>query len=143
MKRFANLIILAALVAAVAGIAVMKQTMAKPAPAKPDAPAPAEMNPVNAQPLPRLVDFGSDKCIPCKMMAPILEELKQEYAGKFEVQFIDVWKDDTEKIRHHIEAIPTQIFFDASGKELFRHVGFFSKEDILGKWNELGVLKAG
>ena len=35
--------------------------------------------------------------------------------------------------------MPTQIFYDSSGKELFRHEGFYSKEDILGKWNELGV----
>ena len=89
--------------------------------------------------LPRLVDLGADKCIPCKMTAPILEELKSEYEGTLIVEFIDVWKNPNEAPKYGIKLIPTQIFYDASGKELFRHEGFFSKEDILAKWNELGV----
>ena len=89
--------------------------------------------------LPRLVELGADRCIPCKMMAPILEELRREYSGKLEVAFIDVWKDPGAGKRYGIRMIPTQIFYDASGRELFRHVGFFPKEDILAKWKELGV----
>jgi thioredoxin 1 len=89
--------------------------------------------------LPRLVDLGADKCIPCKMMAPILEEMKKDYAGTINVEFIDVWKTPEKAKEYGITIIPTQIFFDASGKELFRHEGFFSKEDILGKWKEFGI----
>jgi len=89
--------------------------------------------------LPRLVDLGAGKCIPCKMMAPILEKLKKEYAGIFNVEFIDVWKNPDEAKKYGIKIIPTQIFFDATGKELFRHEGFFAKEDILSKWKELGI----
>jgi thioredoxin 1 len=89
--------------------------------------------------LPRMVDLGADKCIPCKMMAPILEELRREYAGVFTVEFIDVWKNPDAAEKYGIRIIPTQIFFDATGKELFRHEGFYSKEDILAKWEELGV----
>jgi thioredoxin 1 len=89
--------------------------------------------------LPKLIDLGADKCIPCKAMAPILEGLKKEYAGKFHVEFIDVWKNPDAGKTFGIEMIPTQIFCDASGKQLFRHVGFFGKEDILAKWKELGV----
>jgi len=89
--------------------------------------------------LPALIDLGAGECIPCKMMAPILEELKKEYAGRFEVQFIDVWKYPDEAGKYGIKLIPTQIFRDASGRELFRHEGFYSKEDILAKWKEFGV----
>ena len=89
--------------------------------------------------LPRLVDLGAGKCIPCKKMAPILEELRKEYAGRMEVEFIDVWKDPDAGKAYGVEMIPTQIFYDANGTELFRHTGFFGKEDILGKWKELGV----
>jgi thioredoxin 1 len=89
--------------------------------------------------LPRLVDLGATKCIPCKLMAPVLEELKKEYAGRMNVEFIDVWVNPDAGKPYGIEMIPTQIFFDAEGKELFRHVGFFAKEDILAKWKELGV----
>jgi thioredoxin 1 len=89
--------------------------------------------------LPKLLDLGAGKCIPCKMMAPVLEGLKKEYAGRMNVEFIDVWQNPDAAKPYGIEIIPTQIFFDAEGKELFRHVGFFGKEDILGKWKELGV----
>ena len=89
--------------------------------------------------LPRLVDLGAGKCIPCKKTAPILEELKKEYAGRMEVEFIDVWKNPDAGKAYGVEMIPTQIFYDASGKELDRHTGFFGREDILAKWKELGV----
>jgi thioredoxin 1 len=105
-----------------------------PAPSGGPAAAPA------ATALPRLIDLGSKQCIPCKKMAPILEELKKEYAGKFDVEFIDVWIPENKPLaaKYEIQLIPTQIFLDASGKERFRHEGFFSKEEILAKWKELG-----
>lgn len=89
--------------------------------------------------MPRLVDLGATKCIPCKMMAPILEELKKTYVGKMDVQFIDVWENPEAGKKYGINMIPTQIFYDATGRELFRHEGFFAKKDILSKWKELGV----
>ena len=89
--------------------------------------------------LPKLLDLGANKCIPCKAMAPILEGLKKEYVGRMNVEFIDVWQDEDAGKKYGVEMIPTQIFFDATGKELFRHTGFFGKEDILAKWKELGV----
>ncbi len=89
--------------------------------------------------LPKLLDLGAGKCIPCKMMFPVLDELKKEYAGRLNVEFIDVWKNPDAGKQYGIEVIPTQIFYDAEGKELFRHVGFFAKEDILAKWLALGV----
>ena len=89
--------------------------------------------------LPKLLDLGATKCIPCKKMAVVLEELKKDYAGKLEVEFIDVWQNPDSAKKYDIRLIPTQIFFDVNGKELFRHEGFFGKEDILTKWKELGV----
>ena len=90
--------------------------------------------------LPRLVDLGAGKCIPCKQMKPILAELTQEYAGQFEVVFIDVWENKVAGELYGIRMIPTQIFYSAAGKELARHEGFFAKKDILAKWKELGVV---
>jgi thioredoxin 1 len=91
-----------------------------PKPAPPAAPAV----------LPRLVDLGAGKCIPCKRMAPILEALKIDYAGAVNVQFIDVWKDPKAGKPYGIRLIPTQVFFDRTGRERFRHEGFFGREDI-------------
>ncbi len=93
---------------------------------------------VDAQKLPRLLELGADKCIPCKMMKPILDELTQEYAGKLQVEFYDVWKDPAPGQKYGVRMIPTQIFLDPNGKELFRHEGFFSKEDILATWKKFG-----
>jgi len=92
-----------------------------------------------ARKLPRVVDLGADKCIPCKKLAPILEELKKEYAGRVTVDFIDVWKDPKAGEPYKIRVIPTQIFFAADGKEVWRHEGFLPKEDFVKKFAELGV----
>jgi thioredoxin 1 len=80
--------------------------------------------------LPRMVDLGAGKCIPCKKMAPILEEMKKDYVGVVDVVFLDVWKDQKAGKPYKIRLIPTQVFFDKAGKEVFRHEGFFSREEI-------------
>ncbi|MDD5135246.1 MAG: thioredoxin family protein [Phycisphaerae bacterium] len=93
---------------------------------------------VDSKNLPLMIELGSDQCKPCKMMAPILEELSTEYKDKLKIDFIDVWKNPQQGRKYNIRVIPVQIFFDANGKELFRHEGFFPKENILAKWKELG-----
>jgi len=105
------------------------------------APEPAKAAKAAEKKLPLLIDLGSKKCIPCKKMAPILVELTTEYAGRMTVEFIDVWVKENVPLAkvYNIKMIPTQIFFDADGTELWRHEGFMSKADILGKWKELGV----
>jgi thioredoxin 1 len=95
--------------------------------------------PAQASSLPLLLDLGAKHCIPCKMMAPILDELEEQYQGRFDVVFIDVFEDPAAAERFGVTTIPTQIFFDAEGREQFRHVGFFSKDEILTKWKDLGV----
>lgn len=137
-----KIVIVVALGAVVAGAVALKQGKAPvesrdAASAAAMASAPADSG--SRAPLPRLVDLGAGKCIPCKKMAPILEALKKQYAGRMEVEFIDVWKNPGAAKAYGVEMIPTQIFYDASGKELFRHVGFFGKEDILAEWKQLGV----
>lgn len=129
MNNSLRLLMVAVLLACIAAVLVLKGRESG-----------ATSQPANtAAALPRLVDLGADKCIPCKMMAPILEELRKEYSGQMEVEFIDVWKTSSAAEMYGISSIPTQIFFDADGKERFRHEGFFAKEDILAKWKELGV----
>jgi thioredoxin 1 len=135
MNKTTRIIIVIAVVAVAALAFVAKQNkQARPA-ATNATPAIA----TTTAKLPKLIDLGAGKCIPCKMMAPVLEELKKEYAGRMNVEFIDVWENPDAGKPYGIEVIPTQIFFDSSGKELFRHIGFFSKDDILAKWKELGV----
>ncbi len=90
--------------------------------------------------LPLLLDLGSTTCVPCKAMAPILEEMREAFEGQFDVRFTDVKKDAAAARTHGIRIIPTQIFFDGHGNELFRHQGFFSREDMLATWEELGYV---
>jgi thioredoxin 1 len=86
-----------------------------------------------------MIDLGATECIPCKMMAPIIEELKKEYAGRADIIFIDVWKNPAQAKKYGIRAIPTQIFFDTAGKELFRNTGFLDKKRIVEILTRLGV----
>jgi thioredoxin 1 len=86
-----------------------------------------------------MIDLGADQCVPCKMMAPILEKLKKDYEGKAAIIFIDVWKNIDPARRYGIRAIPTQIFFDADGREVHRHVGFMSEKDIVAQLTRMGV----
>ncbi len=136
MSKIWKIAIVVALAAVVAVVIINKQM--GPSPGTDSAKGAAQVSRPAAG-LPRLLDLGSVSCIPCKMMAPILEELKKEYEGRLQVEFIDVMANPDAGRSYHLSLIPTQIFFDASGKERFRHEGFFSKEDILAKWKELGV----
>lgn len=86
-----------------------------------------------------MIDLGAKKCIPCKMMAPILVKLEKEYRGRAAIVFIDVWENKEQAYRFNIRSIPSQIFFDAQGKEVFRHSGFFSEENIKAVLSRLGV----
>ena len=86
-----------------------------------------------------MIDLGAKSCIPCKMMAPILEKMEKEYAGKAVIHFYDVWKDREPATRFKIRVIPTQIFFDKNAKEIYRHEGFMSESDIVGQLTKMGV----
>ena len=130
-----KLSVLVLVVAAVVAVLLVKKSDPD---ATSDAQPPSPGSAVAVAKLPKLIDLGADKCIPCKKMAPILEALREDFAGQLEVVFIDVWKNRQAAGAYGIKLIPTQIFFDADGDELFRHEGFFSREDILGKWSELG-----
>jgi len=105
------------------------------------APVIAESTAVQAadRKLPRMIDLGAGKCIPCKAMKPILDDLRANYADHFQTIFVDVWENTDKAKEYGIKTIPTQVFYNADGKELFRHEGFYSKEEILAKWKELGV----
>jgi len=97
--------------------------------------------PVPTPGLVTMVDLGAHKCIPCKMMAPIIAELQEEYAGRASIVFIDVWEHREQAQRFGIRGIPTQIFYDKQGKEMKRHVGFLDKKSIVAMFDELGVPK--
>ena len=87
---------------------------------------------VESKPVGTFIELGSDRCVPCKMMQPIIEEIKQEYAETVQVLFYDVWTEEGRPYgeQYNIRAIPTQIFLDKNGEEYFRHEGYFPKEEL-------------
>jgi len=78
------------------------------------------------------VEIGSVNCIPCKMMQPVMKEVESKYGSQVKVVFYDVWTAEGRPYGQQfgIRVIPTQVFLDASGKEYFRHEGFFPFEQL-------------
>lgn len=87
------------------------------------------------------VELGSVRCIPCKMMQPIMKTIEKDYAGQVKVVFYDVWTAEGKPFAQEfkIRVIPTQVFLDKDGKEYFRHEGFFPKEDLVKVLKRKGV----
>ncbi len=98
-----------------------------------------EFNDVPVKGMVTMIDLGAKKCIPCKMMAPIMEKMEKVYKEKAAIVFIDVWEHREQASRFKIRAIPTQIFYDKAGREAYRHVGFMSEKEIIRQLKKLGV----
>jgi thioredoxin 1 len=126
MKRILTLIIV---LAAIAGVVILKKNQQGTVTPLPE----------HTPGMPRLLDLGSKGCTACTMMEPVLEELRETCKGKIQVDFIDVWEHQQVATDYGLEIIPVQIFFDANGRELYRHQGFISAHDILAKFKELGI----
>lgn len=122
----------------IAIIALLLVFCARPVRAADENPLP-EVLPVPG--LVTLIDLGAATCIPCKMMAPILEQLQKEYEGKAAVVFVDLRYHKEMARKYRIRAIPTQIFYNQSGNEVGRHEGFLPKEAIVEVFEKLGVKK--
>jgi len=84
-----------------------------------------------------MVDLGAKSCIPCKMMMPVMEEVEKEYSEKAAIAFIDVWENPEQSPKFNLRTIPTQIFYDKQGKEVFRHEGFYDKKSIAAMLDKL------
>ena len=95
--------------------------------------------PVPSKGMVTLVDIGAKSCIPCKMMDPILQKMDKRYEGKAAVIFIDVRYHQEEAGRFRINGIPTQIFFDKTGTEVYRHAGFMSETAIVEQFKKMGI----
>jgi len=123
---------IAVLAALAAGIVAVMAAKHWSGPADP----PAGARPLRKD-LPTLIDIGGGKCTACTMMVPVMESLARDFAGRLNVRMLDVL-EDPETDKYKVGLIPLQVFEAPGGKELFRHEGFMSREDILAKWKALG-----
>ena len=133
MKRFVGLASLVAMMAVTIVLSVQGISLgAEESSGVPEVPVKGKVT---------MVDIGAKECIPCKMMAPIMEELEKEYqaTGKAGIIFIDVWKNKEQGRKFGIRSIPTQIFYDKEGNEVYRHEGFLEKKEIVSRLEKLGV----
>ncbi len=102
------------------------------------APEPKPEHPPGPGVLPRMWEFGSDRCQSCKQMKEILDPMVAEFAGVVDIRLVDVYEERQLSTRYRIAVIPTQVFIDAGGDELFRHVGVYPRDSIVAKFRELG-----
>ncbi len=70
---------------------------------------------------------------------PILEKSKYSTKNRAVINFIDVWENHDQATRFRIRAIPTQIFFDKTGKEVYRHIGFLDEKSIKAQLLKMGI----
>jgi thioredoxin 1 len=88
---------------------------------------------------PTLVEFGATGCVPCDMMQPVLDNLRKKYQDRLNIVFVHVGEEQILGARYGISSIPVQAFFDRSGKEVFRHTGFFAQAEVEKTLSEMGV----
>ena len=135
-------VVLVAVLAAAIGVVAWKRSDSTPGADSPrarvDSAVPSSIE-SDAQALPRLVSLGAGKCVPCKAMEPIREELQSDYAGRLRVAYHDVWQNPRAGERYGIRLIPTLIYFDAQGRELGRTEGYRTKRQILDAFAQWGV----
>ena len=89
---------------------------------------------------PMVVDFGSNSCIPCRELRPVLQKIRKDYTGKLEVLIIDVRNTEKLASEYQIQVIPTVVFFNPAGKEVSRHQGFMSEEKVKEQLAKIGVV---
>lgn len=141
MKR-TDVVLVAAVLAIVAVVAGLRTSRERQAAAAADKAVAVQSGSSVARAailIPRMVDLGAGRCIPCRKMAPILAELRSEYAGRADVVFVDVWERPDLADGYRFRAIPTQIFYDRFGREVWRHEGFLDKPEIVERFRRLGV----
>jgi thioredoxin 1 len=94
-----------------------------------------------AQGKPAIYDFGRGMCYSCIEMGKILDSVKGKYGHQVEIRLIMAENDQAAFKQYKIMLIPTQVFLDASGKEVFRHIGLFPEKELVAKLKELNFIK--
>ena len=142
MKR-KDAVISSVVLGVVAVVALLRTDRARPPFVPPSAGKAAvqseSVEPGAALRIPRMVDLGAGRCVACRKMAPILVELRTHYAGRADVVFVDVWERPDLASGYVFRAIPTQIFYDRQGREVWRHEGFLDRPEIVAQFRRLGV----
>jgi len=89
---------------------------------------------------PALYEFGAKTCLPCLQMQKVMAELKASHGDK--VEFRMIYADEERDLfrQYRIMLIPTQVFLNAEGQEVDRHIGPLTKEEVLQKLKDLKLI---
>lgn len=148
-SKWILLVVLVAVIAVSALKAGTKHRPATPSAASPTKPATRGAGPLPGSALPgclkngrpTMADFGKEWCVPCKAMVPVLQAAAEDYAGKVNIVFVNLEDDSELGLVHKIATMPTQIFFDAKGKEVSRHIGYLDNAGISAELAKAGLDK--
>ncbi len=109
---------------------------------------PLQTEPAQAQTLPSqkaqpvILEFSRTQCPMCEFMEKTLAQLKAQYVGQINVQVLH-WDPDEKLFKQYqVVFVPTQVFLDASGKEVFRHTGIYTLHELVQKLQELKLIQA-
>ena len=134
MRRFPQVILLAGVLALVscANTLGADRNSAGQAEQSGGKKAAAAQSAKNQDPQVYFIELGSVNCIPCRQMQPVMKSIEAKYSPRVKVIFYDVWTKEQSKYAqlYNIRVIPTQVFLDGSGKEIYRHQGFFPQKDL-------------
>ncbi|PIU54097.1 MAG: hypothetical protein COS90_02535 [Deltaproteobacteria bacterium CG07_land_8_20_14_0_80_60_11] len=90
---------------------------------------------------PALYEFGAKWCVPCREMKEVMAALKISHGDQVEFRMVYADEERPRFEQNKIVLIPTQVFFDASGKEVDRHIGALPKEEVIKKLKELKFIR--
>ncbi len=93
------------------------------------------------KPSPTLYDFGMGKCASCQQMEKILEKVKAQYGDQLTIRMLYPDKEKELFSQYKIMVVPAQVFLDASGQEVERHMGLFPEEELVKKLKDLKFIK--
>ncbi|MFN3400284.1 MAG: thioredoxin family protein [Ferrovibrio sp.] len=97
----------------------------------PPSPGVAQIAKATASGLPTIAEFGAKSCVSCREMEGILASVAQKTAGRANVLVIDISKDYEAARVFQIRLMPTQVFFDAQGREIGRHLGKLPEAEVM------------
>jgi len=119
-----------------------------PQPARPPEPEkPAKALPGNMLPQcrgsgrPTMAEFGAAWCGACKQMEPVIEEAVKKHGDEINIVYVDVSEYGDTARQFSVRLIPTQIFFDADGTEVGRHVGYWPLSELEVQFAELAAIE--
>jgi thioredoxin 1 len=127
------LIVAAAVVLMIMGAGLQRWLAAPPVEPAASVPARADAG------KPGVLELGSDTCASCRAMIKVLDELRERHGDTMRIESYNIRKDAQMLSKWNIMAIPTIVFVDADGRELTRHIGYLSADEIDAQFHRLGI----